>query len=86
MLIIICISGSCLPNRKVKIHIGTVATRSSYGSVSNGTSVLGDHAPGGDHHCSVDTDVSARPGLFSGMYGIYFGVEHRLVVLCTITL
>ena len=38
----------------------------SHGSISNGLSVLGDHAPGGDHHCGVDTDVPACSGLFSG--------------------
>ena len=52
----------------VMIRIGRTATPSSHGSVSNCMSMLGDHAPGGDHHCSVDTDVSACPALFSGMY------------------
>ena len=48
------------------IHFDSIAT--SHGSISNSFSVLGDHAPGGDHHCGVDTDVSACPDLFSGMY------------------
>ena len=50
------------------IRIGRIESALSHGSVSNSMSMLGDHAPGGDHHCGVDTDVSACPGLFSGMY------------------
>ena len=50
------------------IHFDSIATLlSSHGSISNSFSVLGDHAPGGDHHCGVDTDVSSCPDLFSGM-------------------
>ena len=44
-------------------------------------SVLGDHAPGGDHHCSVDTDVSARPGLFSGMYAHILCCMHASTIV-----
>ena len=53
--------------------------------------MFGDHAAGGDHHCGVDTDVSACPDLFSGMYKcmlyvalhtlkLLIALKHRLVV------